>query len=53
GDSDTDRDTARAAGVPSVLVGFGPSGADMAALSPEAIIGHFDELPAAVARLIG
>ena len=39
--------------VPSVLVGFGPSGADMAALSPEAIIGHFDELPAAVARLIG
>ncbi|MBC7132804.1 MAG: HAD-IA family hydrolase [Roseovarius sp.] len=53
GDSDTDRETARAAGVPSVLVGFGPSGADMAALEPEAIIGHFDELPGVVARLIG
>lgn len=53
GDSDTDRETARAAGVPSVLVGFGPSGEDMAALEPEAIIGHFDELPGVVARLIG
>ncbi len=53
GDSDTDRDTARAAGVPSVLVGFGPSGADMAALEPEAIIAHYDELPGVVARLIG
>jgi phosphoglycolate phosphatase len=53
GDSDTDRATARAAGVPSVLVGFGPSGADMAALAPEAIIGHFDELPGVVTRLIG
>ena len=53
GDSDTDRNTARAAGVPSVLVGFGPSGADMAALKPEAIIGHFDELPGVVERLIG
>ncbi|MGI3170832.1 HAD hydrolase-like protein [Pseudooceanicola sp. C21-150M6] len=45
GDSDTDRNTARAAGVPSVLVTFGPSGEDMAALAPEALIGHFDELP--------
>ncbi|EAQ01781.1 phosphoglycolate phosphatase [Pseudooceanicola batsensis HTCC2597] len=49
GDSDTDRNTARAAGVPSVLVTFGPSGEDMAALAPEALIGHFDELPSAVA----
>lgn len=53
GDSDTDRATARAAGVPSVLVGFGPSGADMAALEPEAILAHYDDLPAMVARLIG
>ncbi|KAA2316191.1 HAD family hydrolase [Pseudooceanicola sediminis] len=51
GDSDTDRNTARAAGVPSVLVSFGPSGADMAALAPEALIGHFDELPAVVEQL--
>lgn len=52
GDSVTDRDTARAAGVPSVLVGFGPSGDDMAALEPEAIIGHFDELRDVVHRLL-
>ena len=44
GDSVTDRDTARAAGVACVLVGFGPAGGDMAALEPDAIIGHFDEL---------
>ena len=53
GDSDTDRNTARAAGVPSVLVTFGPSGEDMAALQPEALIGSFDELPETVERLIG
>ncbi|QPM89264.1 HAD-IA family hydrolase [Pseudooceanicola algae] len=51
GDSDTDRNTSLAAGVPSILVTFGPSGADMAALTPEVLIGHFDELPAAVAAL--
>lgn len=51
GDSDTDRNTARAAGVPAILVTFGPSGEDMAALDPEALITHFDELPAVVAGL--
>lgn len=53
GDSDTDRNTARAAGVPSVLVTFGPSGADMAALEPEALLHRFDDLPDMVAELIG
>lgn len=53
GDSDTDRDTARAAGVPCVLVTFGPSGADMAALEPEALLERFEDLPGLVARLIG
>lgn len=53
GDSDTDRKTARAAGVPSVLVTFGPSGENMAALEPEALIDSFDDLPGVVARLIG
>lgn len=53
GDSDTDRNTARAAGVPSVLVTFGPSGADMAALEPEALLDHFDDLPGLVPQLIG
>ena len=45
GDSDTDRNTARAAGVPSVLVTFGPSGEDMAALEPEALLSDYADLP--------
>ncbi|MFT7595568.1 MAG: phosphoglycolate phosphatase [Paracoccaceae bacterium] len=53
GDSDTDRNTARAAGVPSVLVTFGPSGADMAALEPEALLDDFADLPSLVPQLIG
>ncbi len=53
GDTDTDRKTARAAGVPSVLVTFGPSGDRVLALAPEAHIGHFDELPGVVAGLWG
>lgn len=51
GDSDTDRNTARAAGVPSVLVTFGPSGEDMAALEPEALLGDFAELAEMCERL--
>ena len=53
GDSDTDRNTAAAAGVPSILVTFGPSGEDMAALKPEGLLHDFDDLPDMVARLIG
>ncbi len=52
GDSDTDRNTARAAGVPSVLVTFGPSGDDMAALEPEALLHRFEDLPDIVDRLL-
>ena len=44
GDSDTDRKTAQAAGVPSILVTFGPAGGDMAALQPAALLGHYDDL---------
>ncbi|TCL10069.1 phosphoglycolate phosphatase [Shimia isoporae] len=53
GDSDTDRNTARAAGVPSVLVTFGPSGDDMAALEPEALLDDYAALPMVVDALIG
>ncbi|MEE2945002.1 MAG: HAD-IA family hydrolase [Pseudomonadota bacterium] len=53
GDSDTDRNTAKAAGVPSVLVTFGPSGEDMAALEPEALLDDYAALPAVVQSLIG
>ena len=44
GDSDTDRNTAAAAGVPSILVTFGPAGGDMATLKPQALLGHYDYL---------
>ncbi|NRB03237.1 MAG: HAD-IA family hydrolase [Rhodobacteraceae bacterium] len=52
GDSDTDRNTAANAGVPSVLVTFGPSGDDMAALSPDALLDDFADLHALAARLL-
>ncbi len=53
GDSDTDRKTARAAGVPCVLVTFGPEGGQMAALEPEALLDDYADLPRVVAELIG
>ncbi len=53
GDTLTDRETARAAGMPSVLVTFGPGGEDVLSLQPEGVIGHYDELSAVVRRLIG
>ena len=53
GDTVTDRETSRAAGVPSVLVTFGPTGMSVAELEPEALIGHFDELPGVCDRLLG
>ena len=52
GDSDTDHNTARAAGVPSVLVTFGPSGEDMAALGPDALLANYSDLPSLAARLL-
>ena len=52
GDSDTDRNTARAAAVPSVLVTFGPAGGDMVALEPEALLDDYSALPAVTAALI-
>jgi phosphoglycolate phosphatase len=53
GDTVTDRDTARAAGVPIVLVTFGPAGGGAEALEPDALLAHFDDLGSVVARLIG
>ena len=52
GDSETDRATARAAGVPCVLVTFGPAAAAMPALQPEALMAHYDELFDLAERLI-
>ncbi|WP_298257187.1 HAD-IA family hydrolase [uncultured Litoreibacter sp.] len=52
GDTKTDRDTSTHAGVPSILVTFGPGDFDVAALKPEALMSHFDELEEIVSRLI-
>jgi phosphoglycolate phosphatase len=53
GDTDTDRLTARAAGVPCALVTFGPEGGAVEALQPEALLDDYAGLDEVVARLIG
>ncbi|MEY3005189.1 MAG: hypothetical protein RLZZ491_2365 [Pseudomonadota bacterium] len=52
GDTITDRDTARAAGRPCALVTFGPLGAAVADLAPDALIDHYAGLGAIIDRLI-
>lgn len=53
GDTETDRNTGLAVGVPVVLVTFGPEGRGVARLNPEALLDHFDELPDLAERLLG
>jgi phosphoglycolate phosphatase len=52
GDSRTDIDTARAAGIPIIAVDFGYTDVPVADLNPDRVIGHFDELWQAVASLL-
>ncbi len=52
GDTMTDRKTAKRAGVPSVLVTFGPDGRGVLDLKPEATIDHYAELDHVVERLL-
>jgi phosphoglycolate phosphatase len=52
GDTVTDRDTARAAGVPLILVGFGPAAAHLATLGADAMLDDFAALPALADRLL-
>ena len=51
GDTLTDLTTARRAGVPCVLTGFGFAAEPMSELGPDAVVAHFDELPAVLERL--
>jgi len=44
GDSVTDYKTAKAAGVPIILVDFPPNDTEINLLKPDAIIKHFNEL---------
>ncbi|OWJ73264.1 haloacid dehalogenase [Haematobacter massiliensis] len=52
GDTVTDRNTARAAGVPVVLVTFGPEGPGIARLEPDALLGDYADLPEMVERIL-
>lgn len=52
GDADTDAGAARGAGTPLVLVDFGYSEIPAAALEPDVLLYHFDELAAACAALL-
>lgn len=45
GDTITDRNAAKNAWVPCVLVTFGPDGPHVADLEPEGLLDHFDQLP--------
>jgi phosphoglycolate phosphatase len=51
GDSRTDIDTAKAAGVPVVAVDFGYTDVPVTELSPDRVISHFDDLWTAVASI--
>lgn len=51
GDTITDRETARAAGLPSILVTFGPAGDEVRALQPEGLLDHYDNLDAVLAQV--
>jgi phosphoglycolate phosphatase len=51
GDSATDVNTAKAAGVPCIAVSFGYADVPAADLGADHVISHFDELPAALARI--
>lgn len=52
GDSRTDVDTARAAGIPVIGVTFGYTDTPMEDLNPDRIIQHFDAMPDAVNALL-
>ncbi len=48
GDTDTDRKTATAAGVPCILVTFGPGAANVADLRPDALLHDYADLEASL-----
>lgn len=53
GDTDTDRKTGLAAGVPVALVTFGPDGHAVSRFAPEALLHHYDDLPEMATRMLG
>lgn len=53
GDTETDRLTGQAVGVPVALVTFGPEGEGVARFQPEALLERFEDLPEMAERLLG
>lgn len=53
GDSRTDIDTAKAAGMPVIAVDFGYTDMPVQTFSPDIVISRFDELPRAVQTILG
>ena len=53
GDTVTDVKTAKASGVRVALVSFGPEGPGIARLAPDAMLDHFDGLPALARDWLG
>jgi phosphoglycolate phosphatase len=45
GDTITDRKTSENAGIPSILVTFGPASRDVVAMKPEGLLDHYNDLP--------
>jgi phosphoglycolate phosphatase len=52
GDSEVDVRTAKAAGVPVILVSFGYAAAPLDGLNPDSMIDHFDELQGCATSLL-
>ena len=53
GDTETDRKTGLAVGVPVALVTFGPEGRAITRLNPEALLEHYDALPDLAQQILG
>ncbi len=52
GDTETDRKTGLAVGVPVALVTFGPEGRGVQRLDPEALLDHYEDLPELARRML-
>lgn len=53
GDTETDAKTGVAAGVPVVLVTFGPEGRGVERFAPAALLDRYDDLPGLAGRILG
>ena len=52
GDSEVDVEAAQAAGMPVIALSYGYSKTPLASLSPDAIIDHFNQIPAAIRDIL-